>query len=175
LILYLCYHLLKHNAARLLWVADLSRALLLTGEASGDALLKTACQRKLDGVLLFSCALAREALDAQLPPAIAGAIDRQPGFARRARSFLEWQLAGLPGQPPSSKAISLMLSAELNPWRRWRYRLQYFVPRRDDRDCMESHGLRLFLIFSPVVRLVRALRSRGAARVWWIFLHNIHE
>jgi hypothetical protein len=173
--LFLCYHLLKHHCARLIWLADLSRALaLLEKNGSGEYLLKTAQCQGLERLLLSACAVVRETLGTPLPSELAAAILKQPKIARSARSFIHLKLSGLSAPLLYPKLWIAPAKIERGPWRLWR-RLALFAPNLRDRGWAESHRIPgpLLTPLLPVLRLLRLLGKYGFVRALKIFLFRL--
>jgi hypothetical protein len=173
-ILYLTYHLLRHNCERLQWIADLARALeIQAAKSSGDSLLKSAQSQHLDQLLLFACALATETLQTLIPAAVAAAIQKQPKFARQAREFLEQNLAAPPSNRPARPTWSFY-SAEPSARRRWTRRLRELAPTPADRLWARSNHIPTPLAtpLLPFLRAWRVLRAYGVAGAWRNFMQG---
>jgi hypothetical protein len=174
LILYLCYHLLRHECERLQWLADVGRALqLLAGKDSGESLLRTAQEQGFDRLLLFAAALASETLQTPLPAAVSGALRTQPKIARKAQEFLQHILAASPDQRPAHATWSFY-STERSAWRRWGRRLRELAPTDADRQWAQCCHIPALLVtpLLPLLRAIRILRNYGVAAAWRNFMQG---
>jgi hypothetical protein len=178
-ILYLSYHLLRHNCERLQWIADLARALaILAATDSGERLFQSAQNLYMDELLLFASALAAESLDAPLPTAIAAALSRQPKIIENAHKFLEQNLKNqrLTGSPSDRLAHATwsFYSTERSPWRRWARRLRELAPDLADRQWARSKHIPAPLVIPllPILRVVRILGIYGVAAAWRNFMQG---
>jgi Uncharacterised nucleotidyltransferase len=156
-ILYLCYHLLRHECSRLLWIADVARALqLLAAHDSGDTLLRASRQTHLDRILLFAAALCSATLLTPLPAAIAAALEKEPKITAQARIFLEQSLDSSQGSKHTVITWNFY-SAEPSLWRRWRKRLGELAPTPSDRLWAKAHRIPAPLV-TPLLPAIRAIR-----------------
>jgi hypothetical protein len=178
-ILYLSYHLLRHDCARLQWIADLARALaILAAKDSGEALLNSAHNLSVDQLLFFAAALAAETLQTPLPAALSTALQHQPKIVASAREFLEQSLAFQgPGDSSAARpahAAWSFYSTERSLWRRWTRRLRELAPTQADRLWAKSMHIPSLIAppLLPLVRLFRVLGAYGIASAWRNFMHG---
>jgi hypothetical protein len=174
LILYLCYHLLRHDCERLMWIADIARALQLLGQNdSGESLLRAARQMRLDAILLFVSALASATLLTPLPTAITAELLHQPKVERQAREFLDQMLNPLPDGSRPYVTWSF-LEAEASFCCRWKKRLGGLVPTRSDRAWALSRRIPEPLVtpLLPLLRAARIVRTYGLGRSWRNFMQG---
>jgi hypothetical protein len=174
LILFLCFHLLKHGCSRLCWLVDIGRAVQPITAISWEVLLKAARKQRMECALLFCCALTPQVLGITLPQVVSADLDKQPAFARKASQRWDRKWFGL-FAPSVAFLPNLVLFAEISPWRRWRFRLRnYFVPNAYYRERIAAHRFLgpLLLPFSPLPRLAHALRREGFLRYLRMFIAN---
>lgn len=176
LILFLSYHLLKHNCSRLIWTADLGRSLVLLEKMSaGESLLAAAHAQAMGGLLLVACAVVAHTLKTPLPAKIAAALARQPKLAREARAFLQLRLGGPSGALicPYSWIAPQHFGSGLK--RVWRRLTLFLAPTSRDRAWAESRRIPhpLLLPLLPALRLFRLLQKYGAGRAWKIMAFRL--
>ncbi|MGD0890600.1 MAG: nucleotidyltransferase family protein [Terracidiphilus sp.] len=178
-ILYLSYHLLRHDCARLQWIADLARALaILAANDPGEALLNSARNQGMDELLFFSSALAAETLQTSLPAALSTALLQQPKIVESAREFLAQNLARQdPGDSSAARPVHAawsFYSTERSPWRRWTRRLRELAPTQADRLWAKSMHIPSLIVppLLPLVRLFRVLGAYGIAGAWRNFMQG---
>jgi hypothetical protein len=172
LVLFLSFHLLKHNCTRLLWAADLGRALLLEQRrGAGDSLLEAARAQGLEDMLFAGAALARAALGTPMPAALDAAIALRPRLDASARDFVEWMFADWGGERRKPEIWNYWLGVERSAWRRWRTRIALLRPIEADRRWAEMRGLPIPQL--PLWRALRLLSKHGIARGWRAFLQAL--
>jgi hypothetical protein len=177
LIFFLCYHMLKHSCARLIWIADLSRSLvLLRGNSAGESLLAVARIQGLESLLLYASALAQETLPTPIPSELAAAISGQPRIARIAHEFIELLLSG-PSAPLIFPRHWIARAKTQRKPRQMVQRLNLLAPNIRDRNWAESHRIPgpLLVPFLPALRLLRLLHKYGFNRAWRLFAFQLRD
>lgn len=161
LVLYLALHGLKHRFARLIWVVDVAYAVRALDRSEASRLLEQASARQLRNILLTSCEIARLTFSIELPPAIAQALRSQPEIAARSAAIADAILESI-GDPTTSvdSAVYYLQLAD-NRGRRWKQRLQFFIPTHQDYEWLAQH--RIHRRCAPLVRPFRLLAKYGPA------------
>ncbi|HEV2273624.1 MAG TPA: nucleotidyltransferase family protein [Acidobacteriaceae bacterium] len=161
LILYLSLHGVKHGFAKLIWVVDMVRALERLTEAEACNLVDEAAAQGLKNLLLMSCQVARHTFGVCLPAQGVLAIERNPGLAKSAETMAD-AILSVPADPTTSVYdASRYLELADNSGRRWRQRLQFFVPTRRDYQWVARYHIPAGC--AVVVRPFRLLLAHGPA------------
>lgn len=162
--LYLCLHGLKHSFTRLIWIADIERALIEINKApSGiDSLIQFARELDLQAALFVACEAVRSTLG--LPSEIEAHLKRYPmqtNAARRAAQLLLEENVPAGDDP---EIWGFYLEFETGFRSRWRRRLGFFTPTVEDRKWVAGKGLPR--AFAPLLRPFRLLKKYGMGRAW---------
>lgn len=166
LVLYLCLHGLKHGFARMIWIADIARALMRMRDCAPLALLQQARQRGLELPLLIGCEAVREALPQQFPPSMEAILAENSEAAERARRIVARLFVEGPGVSTDADIRNFYLQTEQSLNRRWRRRLSFFAPTPEDYAWAE--GRRVHRGLAPLIRPFRLLQKYGLSRAWRI-------
>src|SRR5579863_1244942 len=163
LVFYLCAHGLKHGFSRLIWIADIARALAQCAPGGCEQLMRDARRQGLAAWLLLGCEVVRAFFPEQLPAEMDTAIEPVKAAAMRARGVAE-RLFSEERALVLSDHRELYLEAEPSALRRWRYRCRYFAPTGSDFLWAKKHGIRPELMVA--LRPFRVLKKYGAGKVW---------
>jgi putative nucleotidyltransferase-like protein len=162
--LHLCLHGLKHGFGKLLWVADLNRALTLAATPDPRELVNRAREHSLEQVLHISCAMVLEVFPQQLPAALIAVLAESTEAAASARANLRRLLVGSATDTNSPELWSFSLQVQAYPLQRWARRWKALAPTgRDDRWAEDHHVPRKLM---PLLRPFRLLAKYGPRRVW---------
>lgn len=161
LILYLSLHGLKHRFARLIWVADISRALGALDPGDTIALLEAAGTHRLRNVFLLSCEITSRSFGTRLPPDIEAAVRGRPELVRRAGAWADRILA-TPADPTTAvQNVSSYLQLADSPGYRWKHRLRFFAPTQQDYQWAARYHIHPKC--APLLRPLRLLIKYGPA------------
>jgi len=177
LILYLCYHCLKHEYIRLLWIGDLGRALLRAQRlAKADSLLEKARIQGMEMLILCGCATVAETISTALPAELTAALAQQPSIARAVNAFLEMQFGNSPQPARFPQLWSETAKIETGPSGFWRS-LRRLLPTKNDRSWGQSHHIPgpLLVVLLPVIRPIRILHTFGFTCAWEAFLFGFRR
>jgi len=175
LVLYLGYHMLKHNCRKLLWTADLRLALERVERNGGwESLLRAAKSRGLSGLLLCTCLVVEEVLGRTLPAELTAAGPEQAEMQRQVHAFFEIQLAGEAEPMRFPEIWQPAGQIETGAGMKWRG-FKRLLPTWRDRLWAESRGIPrpLLVLLLPGVRLIRILRKYGPVHAWRAFFHSL--
>lgn len=164
LVLYLCWHGLKHRFGRLVWILDVARALRGWRSERYKSLLEHARQHDLEPWLLTGCEVVRTMFPLQMPEALDAVIASSPMLdsARRAASGV---FSG-----DLTKEVTdyryFYLHTGQNPLKRWRYRASLLLDQFELTSAgSEGAGRRhVHFRFVADLRLFRTLRKYGVRR-----------
>jgi hypothetical protein len=161
LVLYLCCHGLKHRFSRVIWILDLAGAMRGWPIQHYEKLMRQAQREDLEPWLLIGCEVVRTIFPQKLPLAMSATIATSPKVAQLARGAA---IRLISEDPQINDYRRFYLQAESNTWKRWRYRLRYFVPTRSDHQWAHNHRIhpRLMVILRPL----RLLAKHGLRSVW---------
>ena len=163
LVLYLCFHGLKHGFSRLIWIMDVARALRGWPELDYESLLLYARRQGLQPWMFVGCEVVRAMFPKQLPEAMDAVIASCPKAAQRARGAV-------------ARLLSEDLEVSVNDWRqvylrvetsarqRLRFRQTYFAPT--DADSQWAHRHRIKPELMVVLRPFRLLEKYGFRKFW---------
>jgi Uncharacterised nucleotidyltransferase len=162
--LHLCLHGLKHGFGKLLWVADLKRALTLAAEHNPQELVNRASEQGLEQVLHISCAMVLEVFPQQLPAELIAVLAESPEDAASARANLRRLLTGSAKDTNSPELWSFSLQVQAYPLQRWARRWKALAPTSQDDRWAEDHRFPRELM--PLLRPFRLLAKYGPRRAW---------
>jgi hypothetical protein len=176
LVLYLGYHMLKHDCRRLLWAADLSRVFAqVEKNRAWETQLKAARRGKMERLLLCTCLVVQEVLGRPLPPELSGADPELPEMRRRVHGFFETQTASKAGAMRFPEIWWPEAPIEAGAWIRW-HAFDRLLPTWIDREWAESCGFpkSLLWLLLPLLRPIRILRKYGFVRAGRAFFYSLH-
>lgn len=162
--LHLCLHGLKHGFGKLLWVADLRRALTLASEHNPRELVHRARQHGLERVLHLSCAMVLEVFPQQLPADLITVLAESPEDTASAHANLRRLLVGSATDTNSPELWSFSLQVQAYPLQRWVRRWKALAPTIEDDRWAENHRVPHLLM--PLLRPFRLLAKYGPRRAW---------
>lgn len=117
LLLFLCYHAAKHTFARLDWICDIARFLMVTPNLDWPAIRSVAGRTRTSRHVLLSIRLAVELLGAPEPPDFSG----NTAVERIVCSIRERLLSGAVGLVAAGEATRYMLAVLETPGQRIRF------------------------------------------------------
>ena len=161
-LLYLSLHAFKHGYSKFIWVVDLARILDSLENCPLPAVVEHARAEGLESVLLLSCELAHQILGAPLTPEMKAALEHRPDLAREAAGIASTLLDGPPKTGISVESWGLSVALQDGLLRRWRYRLRYLAPTREDHRWAEERGIPSMLLH--VLRPFRLVGKYGFAQ-----------
>ncbi len=131
---------MKHGFGKLLWVADLRRALTLASERNPQELVNRAREHGLEQVLHISCAMVLEVFPQQLPADLgrgAGGIAPMP--LQVLTGNLQRLLVGSATNTSIPELWSFSLQGQAYPLQRWARRWKALAPTSQDNLWAEDH------------------------------------
>jgi hypothetical protein len=163
LVLYLCFHGLKHGFSRLIWITDVARALRGWPDRDYESLLLYARRQGLQPWLFIGCEVVRAMFPKQLPEAMGEVIALRPKAAQRARRAVARLFSeDLEGSVNDWRQV--YLRAETSARQRWRHRQTYFAPTMVDYQWAHRHRIKPELMV--VLRPFRLLEKYGFRKSW---------
>lgn len=162
LALYLCFHGLKHEFSRLIWILDIAQALRGWSSEEYKSLLELARRQDLEQWLLIAFEMARTMLPRHLPEELEAVISSSPLFESAQRTAAEIF---------SGKQVTAItdyrrfyLQTGRNRLKRWRYRFSLFTLTPADYAWAGRHKIdaRLAIAFRPL----RLLRKYGVSGIY---------
>ncbi len=162
--LHLCLHGLKHGFGKLLWVADLKRALTLAAKRNPREFVNQAKEQGLEQILHISCAMVLEVFPQRLPAGLIAVLAESPEAAASAHANLKRFLVGSATDTNSPALWSFSLQVQAYPLQRWARRWKALVPTSQDDRWAEAHRVPRELM--PLLRPFRLLAKYGPRRAW---------
>jgi hypothetical protein len=163
LVLFLCYHGLRHGFSRLIWILDVAHALQGWPERDYESLVLRARRRDLTPWLFIGCEVVRSMFPQQLPEPMDAVMASSPIAVRRARRAVS-RLFSEDMEPHVNDCRQLYLQAAASPLQRWRYRLKYFTPTYVDYQWARIHHVKPELMV--ILRPFRMLEKYGLGKLW---------
>ena len=141
LLLYLVLHGVKHHFARLVWLLDVTRALVNLDDGDVEQLIEMARRTGIEGALLTTYALARVVFGSEISLKIGEAIALNPSVVRQAALIADKMLSGPAESGTPAPNASMFISLETGARRRWAHRLRFLLPTQQDVLWTRQYGI----------------------------------
>jgi hypothetical protein len=163
LVLYLCWHGLKHGFCRLIWILDLARALRGWRSEEYKSLFDHARQKDLMPWLLTGCEVVRTMLPLEMPEELDAVVAASPMLENARRTASRVFTVGPAKEITDYRCFYLQTGK--NRLKRWRYRASLLLNVFESTPAgSERSGLRISYRSVANLRPFRALRKYGVRR-----------